>query len=208
MYISATLPGCCYPRAPSKQWATDTSLHGEEQDEEEFRRLVEAVGIAQQRSTGRDDLEAGLSMWLFLNKLPRDDPILTPYIYRLQMTRDLRIRSESGLRRTRGTMFLGCSHRYQTSLEPCSIVLRHRRIPRPCRTRECVQRARLITTIQVVWHLRAHTMVDTSSSTSDPVVPLAFAFALSFTVASACTSSVACFTQNYKVSLSVAATVS
>ena len=36
------------------------SVVREEQEEEEFRRLVEAVEIAQQRSTRQADLESGL----------------------------------------------------------------------------------------------------------------------------------------------------
>ncbi len=38
------------------------SVVQEEQEEAEFRRLVDAVEIAQQRSTRQDDLESGLGL--------------------------------------------------------------------------------------------------------------------------------------------------
>ncbi len=38
------------------------SVVREEQEEAEFRRLVDAVEIAQQRSTRQDDLESGLAL--------------------------------------------------------------------------------------------------------------------------------------------------
>ncbi|KAI0788317.1 hypothetical protein C8Q74DRAFT_1367063 [Fomes fomentarius] len=204
------------------------SVAREEQEEEEFRRLVEAVEIAQQRSTGRDDLEAGL------NDLRPPDPqrerpedlghdVLPDYIARPGPQFDVPwMQPQSpapiiicpqapALQPLQApACFIATTPSTQSQASQDSVLLSAAPATASRNTVQSIAfgepgSLRQFKPFTFALTLLT-TMVDTGPSTSDSVVPLAFA--LSFTVASACTSLAACFTQNYKVSLSVAATVS